>query len=198
MGWGVNLRRALGLLLASAVAAPVASAQEVAILCAGGDPNFTIRDGLMCTGNFVRADIIDTSGVTPSLLTLQNYHAVLVCNIDELPHADSVSMGDLLADFVESGGGVVLAGGSFYSPTEIAGRLVNDAMLPMSQSTGSRVCPGALTLDPKEEMYQLPGARLPDGTIGHPILYGVNTSDGGLSCHASGLVPVAYTGPTAT
>ena len=186
---GLAYRSAVGMFIALALA-PVAGAQEVAILCAGGDPLATIRDSLSCTGNFVSIEVFDTSTVTPALATLSNFNSVLVCNIGDTPHADAVSMGDVLADFVELGGGVVLAGGSFAAPTKLGGRLVDDNYVPLTQSNAPPVCPTGLFLAADGTNQQLPGALVdPGGPVGHDLFYGVNVADGGQSCHAAGVVP---------
>ncbi|NCG20594.1 MAG: hypothetical protein GWP91_16415, partial [Rhodobacterales bacterium] len=159
---GLAYRSAVGMFIALALA-PVAGAQEVAILCAGGDPLATIRDSLSCTGNFVSIEVFDTSTVTPALATLSNFNSVLVCNIGDTPHADAVSMGDVLADFVELGGGVVLAGGSFAAPTKLGGRLVDDNYVPLTQSNAPPVCPTGLFLAADGTNQQLPGALVDPG-----------------------------------
>ncbi|NCG17527.1 MAG: hypothetical protein GWP91_00740 [Rhodobacterales bacterium] len=91
----------------------------MAILCAGGDPGAQIVEGLTRTQHFIQIDVFDTSTVSPSMATLGNFHTVLVCNHGVLPHNNADDLGDILADYVETGGGVVFAQGSFASPTAI-------------------------------------------------------------------------------
>ena len=101
------------------LATGTAGAADVAIVAAAAntaDPQnntrFTdARDVLLADGRFDSVDIINTTrfagGGTPSLDTLQGYDAVLTWSNDS--HDDSVSLGNVLADYVDGGGGVVVA-----------------------------------------------------------------------------------------
>ncbi len=77
------------------------------------EPRFTDpRDKLMATGLFSAVDIINATGIgdgvgTPALETLLPYDAVLTWSNTSFD--DAVSMGDVLADYVDAGGGVVVA-----------------------------------------------------------------------------------------
>ena len=76
------------------------------------NPRFTDpRDVLVADGRFSQVDIISTTpyggGGTPALSTLLQYDAVLHWTNDS--NADSVSLGNVLADYVDAGGGVVVA-----------------------------------------------------------------------------------------
>ncbi|MFU8829973.1 MAG: hypothetical protein ACNA8P_11150 [Phycisphaerales bacterium] len=69
------------------------------------------RDKLMATGLFSQVDIINVTGIgdgvgTPSLETLQEYVAVITWS--NVSYDNAVTMGDVLADYVDSGGGVVV------------------------------------------------------------------------------------------
>ena len=65
----------------------------------------------MADGRFSQVDIISTTpfggGGTPTLNTLLQYDAVLHWTNDS--NADSVSLGNVLADYIDAGGGVVVA-----------------------------------------------------------------------------------------
>ncbi|MCA9273564.1 MAG: hypothetical protein KDA31_11020 [Phycisphaerales bacterium] len=102
-----------------AIALP-ATAQTAAIVAASTntanaqtEPRFTDpRDKIMATGLFTQVDIINATGIgdgtgTPSLATLMQYDAVIVWS--NASFVDSVEMGDVLADYVDAGGGVVVA-----------------------------------------------------------------------------------------
>ena len=96
-----------------------AQAPRVAIVAAATNtanaqtnPRFTDpRDVLVADGRFSQVDIISTTpfggGGTPTLNTLLQYDAVLHWTNDS--NADSVSLGNVLADYVDAGGGVVVA-----------------------------------------------------------------------------------------
>lgn len=69
------------------------------------------RDMLVADGRFSAVDIINTTpfggGGTPTLATLQQYDAVLTWSNDS--HANSETLGDVMADYVDGGGAVVVA-----------------------------------------------------------------------------------------
>jgi hypothetical protein len=76
------------------------------------NPRFTdARDMLVADGRFSQVDILNTTpyagGGTPSLATLLQYDAVL--HWTNVSNADSVSLGNVMADYVDAGGGVVVA-----------------------------------------------------------------------------------------
>ncbi len=111
----------LGVLcLSSAVLAGDPLLPDVAIVAAASNTTmpetntrFTdARDKLLATGKFNSVSIYNATrfnpdGGTPSLATLQQWDAVLVWSNDSFD--DAVAMGDVLADYVDAGGGVVVA-----------------------------------------------------------------------------------------
>jgi hypothetical protein len=133
----------------------------------GGDSwNADVQTKLLATGFFSTVDVFDISRITPTLDDLLNYASVLVYT-DGPGFANRTLFGDVLADYVDAGGGVVL--GTFSNASNqntllIGGRFNDDnywAILPASQNMGSH-----LTL----------------GTIydqNSPLLAGVNSFDGG-------------------
>ncbi|MFT5456165.1 MAG: hypothetical protein ACI9K2_002650, partial [Myxococcota bacterium] len=163
------------LMLAGVLWSGVASAQSVAVLGAPFDASFNedVRDYLACTGMFfgARVDIFDVGIETPSALDLGQYSAVLVYS--DRPFHDGIALGDSLATFVETGGGVVLAAGSFADGRGIEGRFEIQGYLPVTRGTLVQAG-GNLTIDP------LPDFRWDVGQVwGHPVLYGANEFDGG-------------------
>lgn len=75
-------------------------------------PRFTDpRDKLMGTGKFNSVTIISTTpyggGHIPTLAELMQYDAVLTWSNDS--HSDSVALGNVMADYADAGGGVVVA-----------------------------------------------------------------------------------------
>eukprot|EP00824_Muranothrix_gubernata_P001220 TRINITY_DN11430_c0_g1_i1.p1 TRINITY_DN11430_c0_g1~~TRINITY_DN11430_c0_g1_i1.p1 ORF type:complete len:728 (+),score=145.69 TRINITY_DN11430_c0_g1_i1:35-2185(+) len=119
------------------------------------------------------ADAFDASKSTPTLSYLQEYDSVLVYS--NQPFADQHQLGDVLADFVEGGGGVVVA---CFANCRINVRLGGrwsrfrfDPVLPGDQQAGSFLSLG--------RVYQ----------PNHPVMKGVITFSGGAhSYHGSGLV----------
>ncbi|MEM7165415.1 MAG: hypothetical protein AAF581_08125 [Planctomycetota bacterium] len=123
---------------------------------------------LQSTGLFSQVDIIATSVVTPTLQTLANYDACLCwTNTDAL---DAAAWGDVMADYVDAGGGVVVAvfaNSTTGAARRLGGRWQNqpgyEVIVPASGSTT-----GAATL----------------GTVlvpTHPVMSGIGTIDGGTS-----------------
>jgi hypothetical protein len=122
-----------------------------------------VQSKLVATGRFSQVDIIDASSTTPTLAQLLGYKSVLVWN--DLGFSDSTTLGNNLADYVDAGGGVVIA--VFTDASEpLFGRFASDdyyALEPLSQTDGP-----VLTL----------------GTVyepGSPLMSGVNSFDGGSS-----------------
>ncbi len=166
-----------------------ASAQEVAIYGAASDPtwNLLTHDIVTCTEEFGNVDYYDVSAFTPDLGHLQNYHAVLVYSDKQF--ADAITFGDVLADYVEGGGGLVLAAGTMATgQNALQGRIVSDGLIPAAM--GPMVSPGG-----NLSLTVLPGYEwLPGQIAGHQLVYGVNFVDlGAESIHVQGLVPVADT-----
>ena len=95
-----------GALVASgaAVAAPRVALVTTEVLSAQTDG---VRTNLLATGRFDQVDVISALSGTPSLATLQTYDAVLVWK--NAPYSDRNAFGDVLADYVDGGGGVVIA-----------------------------------------------------------------------------------------
>ncbi len=109
-----------GTLVLSAFALPALAQPTAAIVAASthtanaqAEPRFTDpRDKIMATGLFSQVDIINATGIgdgvgTPSLATLMQYDAVIVWS--NMSFVDSIEMGNVLADYVDAGGGVVVA-----------------------------------------------------------------------------------------
>ena len=124
-----------------------------------------VVEKLEATGKFSRVDTINAAASTPSLAQLQLYDGVLLYTGDNGPAlADTTAIGNVLADFVDQGGGLVVAFAAVvYSPglTEFAlgGDYVSAQYYlipPVTHTIGSQVS----------------GAVL-DST--HPILDGFNS-----------------------
>jgi hypothetical protein len=128
--------RRLAVVLALGWAAP-AAAQDVLIV---GTSSFDypaleilfVRDVIMQTEEFVVVDTFDAAVATPSLARLEDYHAVLVYSAGGVPFSDNIALGNVLAQYIERGHGVVVGSGALQNGTEIAGRIVTDGHLPVT------------------------------------------------------------------
>ncbi|MEZ4236349.1 MAG: thrombospondin type 3 repeat-containing protein [Myxococcota bacterium] len=173
---------------AGLVAAPGAWAQDVLIVGApvneleafGLNDNDLLKDLLADTGEFVSVSWFDARQGTPTLATLEDYHAVLVYSEDLF--SNPAGLGDVLAQYVEDGHGVVVVGGALESGTALAGDFVDRGYLPVT--VGIRAESGAFL-----QIYQEPGHDwLPGPIHGHPAIYGLNEVNGGpTSTRAVGL-----------
>lgn len=97
------------------------------VTCGGSDVTASIGT----TGRTQTQVAVDVSGTTPTLANLAPYDAVLVYN-DGRPFADPDALGDVLADYVDTGGGVVIAGGALMAPTAIGGRFAAENYSPFT------------------------------------------------------------------
>ena len=133
-----------------------------------GDSRGTdIQAKLVSTGLFSQIDMIPFTGATPTLAELKQYNAVFIYS-DYSAYNDPAAWGDVLADYVDYGGGVVLAAFTFVVPggeMGIDGRISTDGYLPFTQA-------------PQRGEYNL---TLVADVISDPILNGVNSFNGGES-----------------
>lgn len=158
----------------AAVAASLTSAfaMDVAICAAAGTTaNFNdVQAKLLGTGFFTTVDIINAQTVTPTLAQLQAYDSVIVwTNTTPL---SSAALGDVLADYVDAGGGVVVA--VFANSTTTAGRFLGGRWLAQASTYEVIVSQGGNTSGTLQTL----------GTVlvpGHPLMAGVNTFSGGTS-----------------
>jgi len=135
--------------------------------------NNDVQAKLMATGQFSKVDIIDVRTTTPTLAQLQAYKAVLVYS-DAL-YADSNALGNVMADYVDNGGGVVCA----MFEIGYGSNLPN----PFAQMWGRWNSQGYYVI-PRTPQFGPPAATL--GTIydpTHPIMQGVSNFDGGASSY---------------
>ncbi|HEU5181951.1 MAG TPA: choice-of-anchor D domain-containing protein [Candidatus Polarisedimenticolia bacterium] len=102
-------------------------------------------------------DVIDIADVAPSLEKLSQYDAVLVAI--NLLMLDPEGVGDVLADYVDAGGGVVLSSAAFVPGWEVTGRLLSEGYVPVV-GRGGVTGPSALK----------------DWDASHPIMDGVATA----------------------
>lgn len=158
---------------AAVALAPLGVAQLDVAICAAATNtttacNFTdVQAKLIATGQFTTVDIINvtTTGTgTPTLPQLLAYDAV-ICWTNVTP-ADNNAWGDVLADYVDQGGGVVVAVFANSSTTtgrNIGGRWQNgyEVILDQSGNTSGNASLGNVLLP------------------AHPVMNGVSTFTGG-------------------
>jgi hypothetical protein len=145
--------------------------------------NDDVQGKLDSSGLFSQVDaFLVRVGPVPTLSELQQYDAVLVYS--DASFNDSVALGDVLADYMDAGGGVVMATFAFWTPggLGIGGRISTGGYLPFTQASQNEGTPLTLVAD------------LPS----HPILNGVSSFNGGTSSYhntielASGATLIAH------
>jgi hypothetical protein len=145
---------------------------NIAICGAPFDPSWNndVQAKLLATGQFNSVDIITVNTITPTLAQLQAYNAVLVYS--DAIYADANALGNVMADYVDAGGGVVCA---MFEIGYGTGPLPH----PTAQMKGRWDRQGYYVI-PRTQQYGPPQATL--GTVyvpTHPIMQGVSTFDGG-------------------
>jgi hypothetical protein len=80
------------------------SPPKVAVFAADASFGASLQATLAATGQFTQVDMVDVSNVTPTLAQMQAYDAVAVFTYLTV----TTAFGDNLADYFESGGGVVV------------------------------------------------------------------------------------------
>lgn len=137
------------------------------LICAAASTSITAgqftdpQAKLQATGRFGNVDIFNASSGTPTLSQLQAYDAVIVWS--NVNFSSASALGDVLADYVDAGGGVVLA--VFANSTTTVNRYLtgrwqigNYNVIPPALGTTSGSSSLGSTLDP-----------------GHPLMEGVNS-----------------------
>ena len=128
------MRRISALVAATALFASHASAQDVAVLSStdlpAGSMNSNIVNYLTSLQVFASVDSFLINTITPDLNQIEDYDAVLVFSDEDFFERDE--LGDMLADYVSGGGGLVVASHAFADGTHVGGRLVSDGMLPLT------------------------------------------------------------------
>jgi hypothetical protein len=131
-----------------------------------------VKTNLLATGAFSTVDTFEASGATPTLAQLGSYDAVLVYS-DSTAFADPATLGNVLADYYDGGGHVVLAWAANQTgATAVAGRFASGGYLLInpgaSQLTadylGDRLDPASPLLGGVEYL-NLPGGFLATGAV---------------------------------
>jgi len=152
----------------------------VAILGSPTNPSWNneVQSKVLATGLFSSVSVINISVVTPTLAELQTFDAVLVYS-DGPGYQNSTLLGNVLADYVDGGGGVVVAVFATAS-LPFGGRFNLEnywAIAPSAQTQGTRHFLGTI-YDPS-----------------HLILKGVASFDGGSQSYRQSSLNIA-TGAT--
>ena len=149
---------------------------DVAICGAPSDDSWNqdVQTNLLRTGFFNSVSIINVSVATPTLVELRAFDAVLV--FSDMGYLNPVAMGDVMADYVDAGGGVVCM---MFEACYVGmqGRWDADAYYAI----------------PRSGQYQ-EYIRAYLGTVhdpSHPIMQGVTTFDGGSSSYRTETYSVA-------
>lgn len=121
-----------------------------------------VASKIYATGKVAWVDVYDVRAATPSLADLQRYDSVMVWA--NYPFGDPVAMGDVLADYVDAGGAVVL-NSVWNSRFDVAGRIVSDGYAPLTTGAAMLSGDGPFVLVPNK--------------ASHPLLSDVATFDGG-------------------
>ncbi len=136
-----------------------------------GDPHFTdTRDWLLASGRFHEVVIIDAARETPTLADLLAFDGVIVWSNDQFD--DPFTLGDVLADYIDAGGGVVVAifaNVSVRSYSVLLGRFLEGRYSCIDYPGG--LLPGLL-----DRPRQTLGDRFDPL---HPVLSGITSFDGG-------------------
>src|SRR6266851_1085054 len=103
---------------------------DIAVLHAEGDPTWPadVQSKLQNFADFGVIDIISVLASTPTLDQLLQYRAVLVST--DNPPQNPVLLGDVLADYVDNLGGVVLVHASMSDPWALSGPISNTGVRP--------------------------------------------------------------------
>ncbi len=156
----------------------VGSAGRVAVYGAPSTAtwNNDVQSKILGSGQIPQVDaaLVSSPNPLPALTNLQHYEAVLVYS--DAGFNNNTNLGNVLADYVDLGGGVVMNTFAFASTgaLSIQGRLVTGSYLPFIFTSGSQTSGTDLTLVEDQPT--------------HPIYTGVSSFDGGVnSFHDTGL-----------
>ena len=150
--------------------------RRIALVNSDGGSRLSVKDELVATGFFEADDItlINAGASTPPLAQLLEFDALLVWS--NFPFANPDAIGNVLADYVDQGGGVVLATYVYSRPWRIGGRIISGGLSPFQVPVSRFTTSGTLDLAGSDS--------------NHPILAGVNS--------ASYFVNGNYTNPPLT
>ena len=93
-----------------------------------------IRNALLSFPDIQTVDVFDAYTATPTLNQLLPYHTVIIMN--DTPYGDPVLMGNVLADYVDAGRGLIMTIATFAYGWEVQGRLLNEDYFPFNLGYG--------------------------------------------------------------
>ena len=159
--------------------------------------NEDVRQKIEAAGSFTQVDafLVNGGDPVPALAQLQEYAAVLVYS--DAAFNDSVALGNVLADYVDGGGGVVLATFAFGGSLQIRGRLATGGYLPFT--IGDQIQGVELTLTADQPAHPILAgvASFSGGSSSFHNLVGLNTGASLLAHWSDGLPLVAEKSPAA-
>ena len=120
---------------------------------------------LTATEAFDAVDVFEATAGAPTLASLEAHDSVLV--VRDLAFSDRVGLGNVLADYLDAGGGIVLTYFAFAADTHPSGRFEADGYQVIDNGFAGGG-DGPLGMTPLED---------------HPILQGVTSFDGGTSSY---------------
>ncbi len=104
------------------------------LFIAAGSANVSfVRSALLAYSDVSAVDVFNGSAGTPSLEYLLSYRCVIVAGG---PCADPVAAGNVLADYADRGGGVILAFASHMSGIALQGRIMGAGYSPFTVASG--------------------------------------------------------------
>jgi PKD repeat protein len=161
--------------LAAIALPPAAFATTVALVGADEPADVTlVGDALVGTGLFSAADITELAGTaTPDLATLAPHDVVLLWA--DIVWDDPVTLGDVLADYVDGGGAVVMATHALEAAWRPAGRFEDDGYppfeIPATASVAGDIDFASPSTDPTHPILDgLSAVTFPDRSQGWPTL----------------------------
>lgn len=165
-------------LFAAGMPTQSAQAQNVLVL---GTPSIWVWDddiqAVLGLDGRITGEIVvrEVEGITPTADDLEGFDAVITYT--ENPYHDADALGDLLADFVDQGGGVVVMAHAFSAGKAIGGRLASGGYLPFTTNGVDSGKSGPMEM-----------RRLPDPAGIHEIFVNVVRVYGGPgSYHSTGI-----------
>ena len=133
-------RLVLGAAIAVTILPSIAQAQSVLVANANGNNNGSLVSAL--ESSFTTVDQFNLGVGTPTLLELQAYDAVIAYT--NFTPADATAAGDVLADYVDQGGCVVMSTYAFSAPWKIAGRIATSGYAPLVDVGTNGIVSGTL------------------------------------------------------
>jgi hypothetical protein len=108
-----------------------------------------VSDYLLASGHVITVDVIDAYSTIPDLADIVDYDVVITWS--NYSYADAVGMGDLLADYIDQGGGVVALQAAYTVSWGLQGRFMSDYS-PFISSDGCFVDVALGAYDPEHPL----------------------------------------------